>query len=100
MLGVPTTVSMIGDGRRMMFYTYTESSSQVKAAGFIPIVGAFAGGGTMKTRTQTLQVMISKSGVVEDYEFSDNTQAQNMDGMGHMKSTSTPTTESKGPGAH
>lgn len=68
LLGSPTYTAMAGDGRRMMTYSFTEASSTQ----LIPVVGLFAG--SSSTRTQSLQIMITKSGVVEDYEYSDNSQ--------------------------
>lgn len=83
LLGAPSHAGITGDGRRMMTYSYTESSSQ---ASFIPF-----GGASGKSRTQTLQIMISKSGVVEDYEFSDNAQDHETGGfLGIMNMKSTP----------
>lgn len=90
LLGAPTMVSMIGEGRRMMSYTYTESSAQATATSYIPVVGLLTGGATGHTRTQTLQIMIAKSGVVEDYEFSDNTQ--NLESGGGLANTSVKST--------
>lgn len=68
LLGSPTYTAMAGDGRRMMTYSFTEASTTQ----LIPVVGLFAG--SSSTRTQSLQIMITKSGVVEDYEYSDNSQ--------------------------
>ena len=41
-LGKPTQSTLNSDGSRRIMYTYMQS--QAKAANFIPIVGAFAGG--------------------------------------------------------
>lgn len=68
LLGPPVHTAMVGDGRRMMTYSFTEASSTQG----IPVVGLFAG--SSSTRTQSLQIVITKSGVVEDYEYSDNSQ--------------------------
>jgi outer membrane protein assembly factor BamE (lipoprotein component of BamABCDE complex) len=82
LLGTPTQVFMIGEGRRTMSYSYTETSVHANAASYIPVAGMFLGGATGESQTQTLQIMISKSGVVEDYEFSDN--AQNIESSGGL----------------
>ena len=78
MLGHPMHTSMLGDGRRMMLYSSTEMNGEVKSDGrsFIPIAGIFFAGrhtteGT--TRRQNLQIIVNKAGVVEDYEFTDQT---------------------------
>lgn len=95
LLGAPQMVSMIGDGRRMMSYSYSDSSVHATATSYIPVVGMFTGGATGNTRTQTLQIMISKTGVVDDYEFSDNTK--NIESSGGVFNPRVQTTES---GAH
>lgn len=90
LLGPPANVSMMGDGRRMLFYRFSDTqqktgSKLLFASGFIPfagmatgaasVVAAGAGAATSgsKTRMQMLQVILSKDGIVEDYEFSDKT---------------------------
>ena len=88
LLGSPTMVSMMGGGRRMMLYNYTEFSARPTAASFIPGFGGLIGGSSER-RTQTLQIMINKSGVVEDYEFSDNKQATE-GGLANSHTVSTP----------
>jgi len=83
LLGHPAHTSMAGDGRRMMTYNFTEASSTQ----YIPVVGLFAGGSS--THTQSLQIMITKSGVVEDYEYSDNSQ-NTEGGILNSKTVATP----------
>jgi hypothetical protein len=53
---------MMGDGRRVMLYQFTEMQ------GF---TGTVFGGGNVKTTTQKLQIMLNKDNVVDDYEFAD-----------------------------
>ena len=84
LFGPPAYAGMAGDGRRMMTYNFTEGSSTQ----MIPVVGLFAG--SASTHTQSLQIMISKSGVVEDYEYSDNSQ-NTEGGFLNSKTVATPT---------
>lgn len=95
MLGPPTNVSMMPDGRRMLSYTYSETKAHATPITYVPFVGSFAGGAKSKSRTQTLQVMVSKDGVVEDHQFNDNaTSGEYGSGLlnGGHTSTVTPTT--------
>jgi outer membrane protein assembly factor BamE (lipoprotein component of BamABCDE complex) len=95
LLGPPMNVTMMPDGRRMMMYTYTETKGHANGMDMIPVVGLFAGGGTQgQMRMQTLQVILGIHGVVEDYEFSDNTNNYATSGGGalgetHMSATNT-----------
>lgn len=61
LLGKPESTVLVGDGKRMMAYAYSEMNMR---AGFGGVKGT--------TRTQTLQIYLSKEGVVEDYEFNDS----------------------------
>jgi len=78
LLGPPMHVAMMPDGKRILSYTYTSTKVEghATAASYIPYVGLFAGGakGEGQTRVQSLQVMLNAQGVVDDYEFSDNTR--------------------------
>ena len=69
LFGLPMNTSLLGDGRRMMLYNYHES--QVKGQTFIPYAGAFMGGS--RSRNQSLQIVLSKDNVVQDFEFNDTT---------------------------
>ena len=71
-LGQPVNTSMIGDGRRVMTYSYFAQSARAKGQSFIPYLGPFIGGATGEREQQTLQIYLDKNGVVEDYEFSDS----------------------------
>lgn len=93
LLGPPAHVGMIGDGRRSMSYSFHETNAHANAASYIPVVGMFAGKAEGKTRSQNLQIMISKSGVVEDYEFSDTTQDIESGMYGHKSSAPVATQE-------
>jgi len=78
LLGPPTNVSMMGAGKRMLTYHYTstDASSHPTATTFIPYAGLFTNTAKAEaqTRTQLLQVMLNAQGVVDDFEFSDNTK--------------------------
>lgn len=93
LLGPPDHVGMIGDGRRSMSYSFHETNAHPNAASFIPVVGGFVGKAEGKMRRQSLQIMITKSGVVEDYEFSDTTQDIEAGMLGHKSSAPVATQE-------
>ena len=95
MLGQPTNVSMLGDGRRMMTYSHTDVDTHAKGTSFIPVVGMFAGGATGEQHTQTLQVMLDKNDVVQDYEYNNNTK--NVDSTGGVYGTHTQVTDAPNP---
>jgi outer membrane protein assembly factor BamE (lipoprotein component of BamABCDE complex) len=71
MLGKPDMTMMLGDGRRLMSYAYTSTKIGVNPA--TAMLGPLASG-SGSTRSQTLQIFLSKDGVVEDYELNDNTR--------------------------
>jgi hypothetical protein len=73
MFGAPLNVSIIGDGRRMMFYSHTEVSNQPTAAAFVPYAGLFTSTVTGQHRTQMLQIVLNKESIVEDFELTDTT---------------------------
>lgn len=84
LLGKPEMVMMLGDGRRMMSYAYTATKVGINPA--TAILGPFAsGGGT--SRTQTLQIFLTRDGVVEDYELSDSTRDLRGQGMNVQSTT-------------
>lgn len=100
LLGPPAFVSMLPEGKRMMSYSYssTKAEGHATAATYIPYVGIFAGGGRgeAQTRIQTLQIMLDAKGVVEDYDFADNTSNTAMKsgglfGVANQSSTTTTT---------
>lgn len=91
LLGPPAHVGLMSDGRRMMTYSFYETSAHATGATYIPIVGAFAGGAKGQQRVQTLQIILTKEGVVQDYEFSDNTNRLESGGPFNPGVRSTPT---------
>jgi|SRR5581483_8757022 len=98
LLGPPASVSMMPDGRRMMMYTYTETKGSANSVEMIPVVGLFAGGATQgQMRMQTLQVMLNAANVVEDYEFSDNTNKYATSGGGALGMTNMSATSTSQP---
>lgn len=74
MFGPPDTMSLMGDGRRMMLYSYTSTDTHVKGTSFIPYAGIFMSGSEGKTEHQQLQVILTSNDVVQDYVFSDGTR--------------------------
>lgn len=68
MLGNPTSSTLMGDGARMIGYTYVEHKTRAET--FIPYVGAFVGGAD--TRANTVMLRFSKDGVLLDYMASAN----------------------------
>ena len=74
--GPPDTKTLIGNGRRMMLWHGGQASMDGSQGlyKYIPIAGGFIPSrDTMTMRRQTLQVILTKDDVVEDYEFSDKT---------------------------
>lgn len=91
MFGPPMHSSLMGDGRRMMMYHYTESKQQVKGQSFIPVAGAFMGGSKGTIRQQQLQIVLNKDNVVEDFELNDGTNnVETNTGFGRASTTSSP----------
>jgi outer membrane protein assembly factor BamE (lipoprotein component of BamABCDE complex) len=62
-LGKPNFTTATADGNRTATYMYFETS--VRAATFIPIVGAFAGGAD--TRTNSVTMIFDKAGTLQNY---------------------------------
>ncbi len=93
MFGPPMHVAMRSNGGRMMMYSGTETSGSINLVGAIPLVGLVAPGQSKdRTRTQSLQIMLNKDDVVEDYEFNDNTRNTTMTSSAfgaHAESSST-----------
>ena len=87
--GKPDATSMLPDGRRALTYNYSATNMNVKVNPLAIIVplkpGAMAkSAGT--THTQSLQIYVTKDGVVEDFEFNDNTRDVQGDSMGNVRS--------------
>lgn len=68
LLGTPMADTLSGDGKEMMYWSY--SKAQMKGATFIPIVGLFAGGADVKM--SMFQVVLGPDKVVQDYLLSDS----------------------------
>ena len=96
LLGPPANVTIMPEGKRQLTYSYmsTKTDAHATAASFIPYVGLVAGGAKAEnqTRTQSLQVLINADGVVEDYEFNDNTSTTQSNTSGGVIAPSTSTT--------
>ena len=98
--GQPLQVAMLGGGKRMLYYCYSNSNvdqngvskassamssvpllgmlagAAIPGAGAIGMAGAaggFAGGQSQRIRSQNLSVRINADNIVEDYEFADST---------------------------
>jgi len=95
LLGQPENVTMMGEGRRMMLYLYSEmamSHNASNAAGN-PFSFIAPKADQRSGRTQMLQVILNKSDVVEDYEFSDQTTNTDINYKGNKVNTTTAPTE-------
>jgi len=100
-LGAPQSVAMMGDGRRILYYSFSDGNLEANGVGkasgtltalswlgmLVPVPGASALGtagavGSMgsgqnnSTRMQSLSICINGENIVDDYEFSDNTMNQ------------------------
>jgi len=100
LFGLPTVASMMGDGRRMLVYHGMEvkgSSDHYLMA--VPVVGSFLPHSSKTTtQRQSLHIILSKAGVVEDFEYSNTTDTTKTNTSiigGKVESNSTPTPVSK-----
>lgn len=64
--GEPTETSVDSTGKETLFWYHTRSKTDAKT--FIPIAGAFLGGGS--SESTSLKVFLDKRGIVQDYEYS------------------------------
>ena len=76
LLGNPMSVSLLGDGREMLFWSYART--RLKGATFVPVVGLFKGGSN--TNTNAVQVLLNKDKIVEDFTSNDSTIESKMGG--------------------
>lgn len=63
--GEPMETSVDSAGKETLFWYH--SRSKIDAKTFIPIAGAFLGGGT--SESTSLKVFLDKRGIVQDYEY-------------------------------
>lgn len=63
LLGQPTTVSTLGDGRQIWIYSFAHA--QARPASFIPVVGLFAGG--TDVRATNVSLTFDPAGVLQNY---------------------------------
>ncbi len=75
-LGQPTESGFDSSGKETLTWFHTESRTDAKT--FIPIAGAFIGGGT--SESTTLKVILDKRGVVFDYEYTGGRQVSKLGG--------------------
>lgn len=80
LLGRPDQTSLVADGRRMMVYNYQATSAKVNDA-----IMPWNLRANVSMRMQTLQIFLSKDGVVEDFELSDNTRNSSSDVLGNSR---------------
>lgn len=73
MLGPPMSVGMMPNGARSATYYSFNATASATPISYVPIVGDLAAGAKGTQRQQQLQIMYNAAGVVDDYEFSDNT---------------------------
>ncbi len=66
-LGVPSTVSLMGDGRKIIMYNYSEY--RTKTGTFVPLIGYVVFGNN--TRGEILQIMLDQKDVVVDHVYTD-----------------------------
>lgn len=87
---------MMPGGGRMLSYMFSESKTHANADTFIPIFNTFHSSASGTSHSQTLQIMLDKNNVVEDYVWNDD-MAQNTAGVGllnmGMQSTSVKTSK-------
>lgn len=86
LFGKPDMTSMLPDGRRVITYNYSSTRMNVNSGDVLR--AAFTASGTLAkgtTHTQNLQIYVSKDGVVEDFEFTDNMRDIQSFGDGSMK---------------
>lgn len=113
MFGPPNNVAIIGDGRRMMHYMFHETkvnntggtaamiglsmipipgvglAGTAVAAGTSTAAGSAGGMSSRKTRQQSLQIILNKDNVVEDYEFNDSGSDSKTGALGGTATTPT-----------
>jgi hypothetical protein len=70
LLGPPAHVSIMPNGQRALSYFHSGARSDLAAAGPMLLVGNAA----VRNQTQTLDVRVSSSGIVQDYEFNNTSQ--------------------------
>ena len=81
LLGRPEMTVMVGDGKRCLSYAYSSTDMGVRPSTML--LGPFAKvSGT--ARTQTLQVFVSREGIVEDYELGDTTRDISGSALNHQ----------------
>ena len=66
-LGVPSLVSSMGDGRKIIMYNYSEY--RTKTGTFVPLIGYEVFGNN--TRGEILQIMLDQKDVVVDHVYTD-----------------------------
>jgi hypothetical protein len=75
LLGPPAYVSMTRDGRRVLVYVYSDTALQPTT--YVPFVSSLK----VDSRRQMLEVVLSDSNIVDDYNFRDQTARARAGGM-------------------
>ncbi|MBI2814256.1 MAG: outer membrane protein assembly factor BamE [Opitutae bacterium] len=99
LLGPPMSVTMMTDGKRMLVYQYSATSSNPTGGGIAaaalsvinPIGDLIGVGSKTQTRTQMLQIVVNSAGIVDDYEFNDGSSTTKAQTGGIVDSSSTTT---------
>lgn len=80
LLGQPDSISLMGDGRRVMIYMRTKddnNNGQFIASELIPFAALIPSHTTQTTHTWMLQIIVGKNQIVQDYQYSDNASQTN-----------------------
>lgn len=65
-LGIPTTNTLLPDGRRMLMYTWVDA--RARPQNFIPLIGPFVGGAD--SRSSSVIIWIARDGTLDTYSAS------------------------------
>jgi outer membrane protein assembly factor BamE (lipoprotein component of BamABCDE complex) len=96
--GSPLHSQLMGDGRRTLVFASNQTTMKLDNKMWIPFAGPFVGSKDKhETRMQNLQVVLNRDGVVEDYEFSDQTSETSMRSSAFGGSAKTTTIDNTAP---
>jgi outer membrane protein assembly factor BamE (lipoprotein component of BamABCDE complex) len=96
--GSPAHSQMMGDGRRTLVFVSNQTTMKADNKMWIPFAGPFVGANDKhETRMQNLQVVLNRDGIVEDFEFSDQTSEISMKASAFGGSAKTTTVDNIAP---